>query len=268
MTLKIYINGVGVAGSGITGWKEAVPMFAGKDVYVPADYKYVEPDILPPNERRRSVKTVQLAIAVALEAVEHSGANMADLQTVFASSMGDGYVMDNLLRRLAMPHKVVSPIAFHNSVHNAAGGYWLIGAKCMKASTSITGKEATFGVALMESASQIVTETTQLLLVLYDIQSPEPLNQALPIKDLFAMGLVMSRERDEHSFAVMEFSVTPKDGQQPGEMDNTALETLRAGNPAGRSLPLLAAIAKGREEDVVIEYTKQALIHLHITPCG
>ncbi|VAX15181.1 3-oxoacyl-[ACP] synthase [hydrothermal vent metagenome] len=266
--MDFYINGVGVAGSGMTNWQESSAVLTGKKLYVPSEPEYVEPDILPANERRRSVKTVQLAIQVAMEAVENSRAKMESLQTVFASSMGDGFVMDSLFKSLAMPNKVVSPITFHNSVHNAAAGYWLIGAGCMKASTSIACKETTFGSALMESTSQLIMEAEEIQLVAYDIPSPKPLQYAMSTNAVFAVSFILSRTRRERSLALVELSTTPKDGNQPSGMDDVDLEALRIGNPAARSLPILFSLANGNNRDILIEYTKQAFLRLNVKPCG
>ncbi len=265
--MDFYINGVGVAGSSMTNWRESSAILTGKKLYIPSEPEYVEPDILPANERRRSVKTVQLAIQVAMEAVENSGAKMESLQTVFASSMGDGFVMDKLFKSLAKLNKVVSPITFHNSVHNAAAGYWLIGAGCMKASVSIACKETTFGSALMESIAQLVSETEEIQLVAYDIPSPKPLQYAMPINAVFAVSFILSRTRSERSLALVELSTTPKDGNKQSGMDNVDLEVLRTDNPAARSLPILFSLANGKNMDILIEYTKHSLLRLNVKPC-
>jgi hypothetical protein len=265
--MNFYINGASITANGMINWKEACEVLTGTKSYIPSEPECVEPEILPANERRRSVKTVKLAIQVAQEAIINSEAKMENLQTVFASSMGDGLVMDGLLKALGMPKKVVLPISFHNSVHNAPVGYWLIGSKCMKASTSIACKETTFGSALMESTSQLSVESEEILLVVYDLKAPEPLHYAMPIEGIFATAMVLSRKRRKSSIAFVELTTVTNYENKPSAMDNIDLEAIRTGNPAARSLPMLFSLANGSDNEIMIEYTKDTLLCLNIKPC-
>ena len=52
------------------------------------------------------------------------------------------------------PH-TISPTRFHNSVHNAAAGYWTIGAGCMQATTALSAYDATFAEGLLEALAQL-----------------------------------------------------------------------------------------------------------------
>jgi len=264
--MRLYIEGVGVTGSGMASWEEAVSVLTGKKSYTPSEPEYVAPDVLPPNERRRSVRTVRLAIQAAKEAVDSSGVKMESIPTVFASCLGDGLVIHSLFNSLSKPGRVVSPTAFHNSVHNAPVGYWLIGAGCMEASTSIACNESTFGSAFMESAAQLAIEANRILLVAYDIPSPKPLHYAMPFSAAFAVSLCLSGARGEASVAVVEVGVAPKAGNRPSEMTDPGLEALRAGNPAARSLPLCHALANKRSGKVFVEYSKGSLLELDIEP--
>ena len=49
----------------------------------------------------------------------------------------------------------ISPTRFHNSVHNAAAGYWTIGAHCMQAATAISAYDASFAEGLLEALMQL-----------------------------------------------------------------------------------------------------------------
>ncbi len=264
--MTLYIDGIGITGSGMASWKEAVSVLTGGKGYTPSEPEYVAPDILPPNERRRSVKSVRLAIQAAREAVDSSGVKMESLPTVFASCLGDGLVIHSLFNSLSKPGRVVSPTAFHNSVHNAPVGYWLIGAGCMEASASIACNESTFGSAFMESAAQLAVEADRILLVAYDIPSPKPLHYAMPFTAAFAVSFSLSKTRSEASVAGVEIGVAPKTGNRPSEMDDPGLEALRAGNPAARSLPLCHALANKRAGKVFVEYSKGSLLRLDIEP--
>ena len=67
---------------------------------------------------------VKLALAVGLEACAHAGAIPARLPAVFTSSGGDGRNCHEICAALASAERLISPTRFHNSVHNAAAGYW------------------------------------------------------------------------------------------------------------------------------------------------
>ena len=55
-----------------------------------------------------------------------SGIAAPDAAVVFASGDADGENLHHILESLATPEHEVSPTRFHNSVHNAAAGYWNI----------------------------------------------------------------------------------------------------------------------------------------------
>jgi hypothetical protein len=72
-----------------------------------------------------------------------------------------------------------------------------------------------------------------------------------PIPDAFAIALVLVPDRTER--AIARLSLALGDGAT-GRCADTVLETLRASNPAARSLPLLAMLAQRRTGSVVVEY--------------
>jgi hypothetical protein len=76
-----------------------------------------------------------------------SGRNAADVPCVFASAHGDLSINDYMCGTLASDPTVLSPTKFHNSVHNAAVGYWTIGVGCMAASNSVVGLRDSFASA-------------------------------------------------------------------------------------------------------------------------
>ncbi len=82
---------------------------------------------------------------------------------VFASSDGDGDIVHRLCTALATPAAAVSPTDFHNSVHNAATGYWSIGAHSQAPSTAICAYDGSFSAGLLEAACQIAVEARPVL---------------------------------------------------------------------------------------------------------
>ncbi|MEJ0008028.1 MAG: beta-ketoacyl synthase chain length factor [Steroidobacteraceae bacterium] len=99
---------------------------AGFAVWNPTDASRPQPSLLPPNERRRAPDTVAVALEVAQAACLNAGRDPAQLPTVFASTYGDLAITDYMCSTLARAPLTLSPTRFHNSVHNAASGYWSI----------------------------------------------------------------------------------------------------------------------------------------------
>ncbi len=135
---------------------------------------------------------MNLALAAGLEAVAHAGADAATLPAVFTSSGGDGHNCHEICRTLASSERQLSPTRFHNSVHNAAAGYWGIATGATPASNALCAYDASFGAGLLEALTQVVTGRSAVLLVAYDASYPEPLYGARPIPHAFGVALVLA----------------------------------------------------------------------------
>src|SRR3546814_10360262 len=83
-------------------------------------------------------------------------ADAGDLATVFAGSDADMAILQRISAALATPERIVSPTDFHNSVHNAAAGYWGIGTGSRAPSTTLAGYDASFALGLLEAGLQVV----------------------------------------------------------------------------------------------------------------
>jgi hypothetical protein len=55
-------------------------------------------------------------------------------------------------------------------------------------------------------------------------------------------------------------------GGAESRLEDPALEHLRLHNPAARSLPLLAALARGRADEVVLKYATGASLRARVSP--
>src|SRR5262249_551245 len=140
-----------------------------------------QPQCLPATERRRTPASVKLALAVGLEASAHAGADPAQLAAVFSSSGADGQNCHEICEALATSERLISPTRFHNSVHNAAAGYWGIATGATPVSTALCAYDASFGAGLLEAMTYLHTEAAPVLLIVYDTVHPEPLRRARPI---------------------------------------------------------------------------------------
>jgi hypothetical protein len=273
-SLSARVRGIGLLGPGFDDWASAAQMLAGAIPYVSRATVLPVPAALPAAERRRTVAVVKLALAISFEAVSRSGMKGSELPTVFSSSGGDGTNCHEICQTLASEDRQISPTRFHNSVHNAASGYWSIAAAATPASNILCAFDATFGAALLEALTQVVVDRTPVLLVAYDIGYPEPLHSARPITDAFGVGMVLEPVESpsqatataplESPLAIITAALT----DAPAEpMPDAQMEALRATIPAARCLPLLAKLARREPGHVVIDYLDTQRIAVEVSEC-
>ncbi|HEX4388339.1 MAG TPA: beta-ketoacyl synthase chain length factor [Steroidobacteraceae bacterium] len=259
-----YVQGVGLVGPGLPSWAQGAARLAGAAPWEWAATVMPQPQCLPPAERRRTPASVRLALGVGLEATANAGADAAQLAAVFSSSSGDGQNCHEICEALATGERLISPTRFHNSVHNAAAGYWGIATGATAAANALCAYDASFGAALLEALTQVRTEGVPVLLVAYDTVHPEPLWRVRGLPEAFGVALVLAPEagaapRARLAVGFSEAPATP--------MSEPRLEALRAGVPAARSLPLLARLARGGDARVVLEYLKPPQLAVEVSAC-
>ncbi|HKJ71134.1 MAG TPA: beta-ketoacyl synthase chain length factor, partial [Gammaproteobacteria bacterium] len=228
----VRILGAGVTAPGLPDWPSGRAVLAGQRAPAAEPLAPFRPDFLPRNERRRTTRTIKLALQVAQQAAGERPGRDPELATVFASSCGDTEVAVAICRSLAQPGRPVSPIQFHNSVHNAAAGYWSIGWGSPAPSVSLGAYDGSVGAGLLEATTQVLADGRQVLLVAYDLPPPPPLDAIRPLASPFAAALLLGPGGDEPGLG----TVAPG-GIAAGEQSacaGTELEALRRGNPAAR----------------------------------
>jgi Beta-ketoacyl synthase, N-terminal domain len=265
--MRLYVNGIGMLGPGLSGWTESRAVLAGEREYFQVAPPEPSASVLPPNERRRSSAIVRWAVQVAQEAIRQAGADATELATVFASSGGDSDVLDRLCTALATPQRVISPTLFHHSVHNAAAGYWGIATGSQQSSTALSCYDSSFCAGLLEAAATASLEERDVLLVAYDLPPPHPLHAALPLPAGFAAAFVLTRIPAKYNLAGLDLNLSQDRSGEATPMDDEQMEFLRKGNPAARSLPLLAAIAKHHAGRLRLEYLEDQNLLIGVTPC-
>ena len=220
------------------------------------------PERLSPAERRRSVRVVKLALTVGLEAAASAEADPATLATVFSSSGGDGHNCHAICEALAGDEREVSPTRFHNSVHNAAAGYWGIATGAVAPAAVLCAFDGSFSAGLLEALLQVSVDRTACLLIAYDADYPQPLRATRPVPDAFGTALLLTPEPGARNFGRVTAALTtaPADA-----LADPALDTLRRAIPAARSLPLLAAIARAQSVHVVLDYLDHARLAVDFT---
>jgi len=256
-------------------------------VYRPHKTLLPSPALLPAAERRRSGTMVKLTLATGLEAVAAAGVSAADLPCVFSSSGGDGENCHAICAMLASDDRQISPTRFHNSVHNAAAGYWSIATGAMTSSSVLSAFDGSFSAGLLEALTQVVVDNTRAILLACDSAYPEPLYSVRPIADAFGIALVLAPQRSARSLAQITVDLTDASADQlddtaletlrittvdltdasADQLDDTALETLRITIPAARGLPLLCSIARRQDQHVVLDYLDSTRLAVCIALC-
>ena len=261
--LTAYIEGVGLLGPGFNNWPDGQAVLRGQQPYQPGRTVLPLPALLPAAERRRSGVIVRLTLATGLEAITAAGLDAATLPMVFSASGGDGENCHAICEMLASDDRQISPTRFHNSVHNAAAGYWSIATGAMSPSTVLGALDACFGAGLLETLTQVVVDDMPAVFLACDTSYPEPLYSARPIPDAFGVALVIAPHGSPRALAKIAVSLTNANADR---MEEAALERLRTTIPAARGLPLLHGLALGGEHRVVLDYLDSTRIEVVITP--
>lgn len=265
--MTLYVSGISALGPGLPGWAGSRAVLAGERPWCQAVQPKPSASILPPNEQRRSSETVRWAIEVAQEAIQQAEADAREVASVFASSDGETGALDRLCRELATPQRTISPTLFHHSVHNAASGYWGIATGSQQSSTVLACYDSSFCAAMLEAVAYVQIEERPVLLVTYDLPSPPPLDAARPLQGGFAAALLLTRTPAPNNLAQLDIALSNDLSEGATSMDDPRLETLRNGNQAARSLPLLAAIARQCGTLVRLEYLEDLRLLIQVIPC-
>ncbi len=264
-TLAACIDSLGLLGPGLPDWNTGRAVLNGELAYVAARTVLPPPDVLPPAERRRVGRVIKLALAVGAEALAHARWHAAvdgnALPTIFTSSGGDGDNCHEICVSLAGSERLISPTRFHNSVHNAAAGYWGIGYGCTEASTSLCAGDASFGAGLLEALAQLACGAPAVLLLAYDADYPPPLHAKRPIADAFGVALLLTAPAMSSALPRLQLRLSDAPATTMGD---AGLESLRASVPAARSLPLLERLAQRRAGNVVLDYLEAARLAVEV----
>jgi hypothetical protein len=261
----LYVEGIALWASRLPGWEAARAILRGEAAAPATPQTRPAPALLPPAERRRAPDTVAVSLEVASRACEMAKRDPKLMASVFASTHGDLAISDALCDTLAKTPSLTSPTKFHNSVHNAAAGYWTIATGCLKPYTSLSGYTYTFGEGLLEAASQALTEGGPVLYVAFDIEAKGPVGTMQPSRGVFAGALVLSAEAGDRALAKLAFDVSESASLQPtlARAQNAALVD---GNAMSHGLPLFEALADGVERQVVQGLAPQLNLRMQVTP--
>jgi hypothetical protein len=252
--LRVQVEGIGL-------WTPQVPDFDALRRLLAGDV-LAEPASRPAaaalslNERRRAPESVLVAIEAAMQAVAMSHRSAENLACVFASAYGDQATTDYMCHVLAQAPGELSPTRFHNSVHNAAAGYWTIATNCRAPSSAICAGTASFGAGLLEAATQACADQRAVLLVCSDTAGVGPLGELIGCQLAFGCALVLSPLTEPHLPRLELAMVTDAPRHVP--LPATCAAWMHE-NPSAASLPLLAMLANDGGECVLAASERQGL---------
>lgn len=255
--LSIQVEGIGLWSPQLANFDALRCLLAG-EAYKASGGR-PEASALSPNERRRAPESVLIAIEAASQAVAMSGFAVANLACVFASAYGDQATTDYMCRVLARAPIELSPTRFHNSVHNAAAGYWTIAGDCRAPSSAVCAGNASFGAGLLEAAVLACADHRPVLLVSSDTAGIGPLGELIECTQAFGCALVISPNIDtDKRLRLATTASTPHHLPLPAECTVWMHD-----NPSATCLPLLVMLAKG-EGECVLAASEQLGLHLLI----
>ena len=272
ISLVARIGGIGLLGPGLGDWAAAAAVLRGSREHEPRRTELPAPQLLPAAERRRATAAVKLTLASGLQALAMAQRSPDALRTVFATTGGDGLNCHALCETLASSERLVSPTRFHNSVHNAASGYWGIATHSMAPSTVIcAANDGSFAAGLLEALAQVATSGDEVLLLSYDTDYPEPLRSVRPIPDGFAVALLLAPDgahAQDAGLARIELDpAAPLTDAPADSLPQPRLEAMRRAFPAARALPLLRRIALRESGSVALDYLSDRRLLLRLQAC-
>ena len=257
--IEVSLAGQAVLGPGFADWSAARDVLQGAAPYASRPAPEPAPGLLPPTERRRASAAVRWALAAAQQAL--AGHDAQAVTTVFVSSGGDGMITHQICEALASAPGAVSPTRFHNSVHNAPAGYWSIATRSHGASTSLSGFEGSFGIGLLEAATQATVERCRVLLVAYDLPYPEPMHALWPVTHPFAAALLL----DPPGAGRSAFRLDLKPGAARAAWPAAVPASFQS-NPAAWALPLLAVCQRGAPAQLELPYNGASHLAVEMRP--
>ncbi len=187
----VVVEGVALWASRLPGWELARAVMRGEQPAPGVAHPRPVSSLLAATERRRAPDSVVLALEVAASACAAAGRAAESLPSVFASTHGDLGISDYMCATLASAPALLSPTKFHNSVHNAAAGYWSIGTRSAAPYTAISAFHHTFAVGLLETITQVVCESGPVLYVAFDVEAKGPLATVIASRGLLGAALVI-----------------------------------------------------------------------------
>lgn len=206
----------------------------------------------PASLPRRQARRLSSAIALAVSAAEQIGAVLPpSAGWVFASSIGEGETLNEILGQLSQPDIMLQPLRFQNAVHNAAQGQWSIIAGATGPATSIAARCQTAGAGLLKAVMQVMLERLPVGLVVFDTPLPAPLHSLRPIDLPVAAALALAPARSDGGNQLEIDLSSGAAATSPAESGASEM-LVASGNPACQLLPLLSRVHRRDSRPVIL----------------
>jgi hypothetical protein len=204
---------------------------------------------LPAAERRRLNPLASFALRATERLAGNRGAELlASLPLVYGSGDGDGAVLLKLLAALR-DRQPLSPTQFHNSVHNAAAGYWSIGLESQAPTTALAAGIDTIEVALAEAGLQAALRGGPVLMVAARRAFPAELLAARPQSDDFALAAWCVPAQDSNAWQCRLTPAAEATGAAQGTLEASIRQLGAKGLSSCRWVPRLAAVLQISREN-------------------
>lgn len=263
--LALHVAGIGVYAPGLPGWPAAAEVLRGTVPPDPGPLAKPAPPLLPAAERRRAPDSVLYAAQAAAEACAMAELDPAALPAVFSSPQGDIAITDYMCSTLVRAPQELSPTRFHNSVHNAAVGYWSIATGCREPSTALSAWTASVGAGLLEAAIQTIDADAPVLFAAYDAAAAGPLRSVVPFDCGFAVALVLAPASGPLRGIRLELA-RAAEGQLADAPGQDWERDLLARNACADALVLLRALAAAGPGRVHLAAGPRFVLELQVTP--
>lgn len=248
---EVDIAGFGVWSQGFSGREEFRAVLDGRDVDSDGALK---PELIPARERRRAPAAVKMAVEVMDQACRMAGVDAADVACVFGSGMSDMEITDYMCRTLVSSPRAVSPTKFHNSVHNAATGYWSIATASHCPANAVCAYDGTAAATLLEAAIQAVEESVPVVMAVEELAAPKPFRSIVDIDEPFAAALLLIPPGQADT-ALGSLALDLRPGAAGRAKPPALGDADLADNFAAILIPLLAALATGDDASLSLPLT-------------
>jgi hypothetical protein len=262
---SLFVEGVGFWMPTLAGWTSARAALRGEQVASATVSARPSCALLAPTERRRAPDTVAVALEVAAEACRGARRDPGAMASVFASTHGDLAINDYMCSTLAQTPALISPTKFHNSVHNAAAGYWTIATGSSEPYTAISAYQHTFGAGWLTAATQALADAHPVLYVAYDVQARGALATIVRSQGLVGAALVLAAEESANSVACIDWRIEPDSEARPtpARPQNAAMAK---GNAMPQCIAFFEALADGARRELVLSLAPRLALHLEVEP--
>ena len=234
----VYVKGLGF-------W---APGFASAEAWCRGEF---DPSVAAPEVgllsgplRRRATNLTRMAVEVLQQATRAADCDLATVPIVWATSHGEHTTAIKILGMMRSGEGKLSPTHFHNSIHNAAGGYASIATGNCATSTTLTGGAELAASAFLEAICHLEAAAEEVVVVLADELLMPPFDRR-DDKSSLALAFCLSSRSDGGSAVLSGFR---RDAVAPVKQHDRFGRLYVAA-----ALPLLERIALGRPGTVALE---------------